>query len=86
MTSRARVLNTLKHEEPDHVPIGETGIDGHITEAVLGRPTHYRGGWRTQIAMWEGRTSEVLEEQKRDIVELFTKLDYDVVPIFLGEV
>ena len=84
MTSRARVLKILKHEEPDRVPIGETGIDAHITEAVLGRPTHYRGGWRTQTAMWEGRASEVLEGQKRDVVELFTELDYDVVPIFLG--
>ena len=84
MTSKQRVLTTLKHGEPDRVPIGETGIDAHITEAVLGRPTHYRGGWRSQIALWEGRSAEVLESHKRDMVELFTKLDYDVVPIFLG--
>ncbi len=83
-TSKERVRAALRHEEPDCVPVGETGIDAHITERILGRRTHYRGGWWSQIASWEGRAAEVMESHKRDMVELYTKLDYDVVPVFLG--
>jgi uroporphyrinogen decarboxylase len=84
MTSEERVLKSLHHEEPDRVPVGEAGIDAHITERVLGHRTHYRGGWWSQIAVWEGRIQEVMENELEDLVSLYTRLDYDVVPIFLG--
>ena len=84
MTSKERVLTALRHEEPDRVPVGEAGIDAHVTERVLGHRTHYRGGWWSQIAVWEGRMAEVMRVQRDDLIALYTKLDYDVVPIFLG--
>jgi len=84
MTSKERVLKALRHEEPDRVPVGEMGIDAHVTERVLGRRTHYRGGWWSQLAAWEGRGQELLDSEMRDPVDLYTRLDFDVVPIYLG--
>ncbi len=83
MTSKERILKVLNHQEPDRIPVGEMGIDYPITEKVLGRPTYYRAKLREQKALWEGKRDEVVNSQKRDIVDLVKTLNWDFVPVFL---
>lgn len=83
MTPKERMLLALSHKEPDRVPVGEIGMDYPITEKALGRKTFYRAKWKKFIAMWEGRRNEVVESQKRDIVDLAKKFEWDFVPVHL---
>ena len=83
MTSKERVRTTLRHEEPDRVPVGEIGIDCELVERVLGRESFWRGWFKTTQAYWDGRRDEVVDSLKRDIVELTLKLGLDMVPVFL---
>lgn len=83
MLPKERVIAALTFKTPDRVPVGETGVDYTITEAVLGRPTLYRAKWKEYTAVWEGRRDEYVESCKRDIVDLARKLEHDVVPAFL---
>src|SRR5512136_3453397 len=83
MSPKERVIAALEFKTPDRVPVGETGVDYAITEAVLGRPTLYRAKWREFTALWEGRRDEYVESCKRDIVDLARKLEHDIVPAFL---
>jgi len=75
MTSRERVQTALRFEEPDRVPLAVYAIDCDTAERVLGRKTFIRDKAGTAIAFWEGRRDEVVESLKRDIPELFAKLD-----------
>jgi Uroporphyrinogen decarboxylase (URO-D) len=77
------MLAVLHGERPDRVPTGELGIDYPITEHVLGRPTFYRAKRREKEAIWAGRRDEVVTSQKRDLVEIVRKLEWDWVPVFL---
>ena len=83
MTPKERMLAVLNGERPDRVPTGELGVDYPITEHVLGRPTYYRAKYREKSAVWQGRRDEVVASQKRDLVELAQKLEWDFVPVFL---
>lgn len=83
MLPKERVIAALDFKKPDRIPVGETGIDYAITEAVLGRPTLYRGKWKEFTALWEGRRDEYVASCKRDIPDLARKLEHDVVPVFL---
>ncbi len=83
MSPKERVIAALEFGTPDRIPVGETGVDYPITEAVLGRPTLYRAKWKEFTALWEGRRDEYVASCKRDIVELARKLEHDVVPVFL---
>jgi len=78
---KERVLLALKHKEADRVPVGEVSADYEIIEKVLGRKTFYRAKWREWQALWEGRRDEVVESQKKDIVDLAKKLEWDFVPV-----
>jgi len=83
MTPKERVYKALNHEEPDRVPTGEFATDYPMVEAVLGRPSFYRGHFKTTKALWEGRRDEVVESMKRDLVEFTLKLGLDMVPVQL---
>jgi uroporphyrinogen decarboxylase len=82
MTSKERVYTTLQHREPDRVPVGEVYVDYPIIERVLGRPTFYRAHARETFALWEGRRDEVVDRQKRDLVEFVRRTGLDVVPVW----
>ncbi|MGD9497804.1 MAG: uroporphyrinogen decarboxylase family protein [Armatimonadota bacterium] len=75
MTSRERVQTTLRFQEPDKVPLAVYAIDCDTAARILGRPTFLRDKAGTQIAFWEGRRDEVVESLKRDIPELYAKLE-----------
>jgi len=79
MDSKQRVLTTMNGEEPDRVPIGEFAIDFDTVEKILGRETFLRAKAKSQIAFWEGRHDEVAESYLNDHIELFEKLDLDIV-------
>jgi uroporphyrinogen decarboxylase len=83
MTPKERVNRALAHQEPDMVPIGEFAIDYPMFEAVLGRPTWWRGHFKTQKALWEGRRDEVVESQIADAIEFFHKTDQDLISVNL---
>lgn len=81
MTPKERVKAALNHQEPDRVPTGEFAIDYKIIEAVLGRETFYRAKTKEIKALWDGRRNEVVESQKKDIVEFVLKTGMDMVPV-----
>jgi uroporphyrinogen decarboxylase len=83
MTGKERVKIALSHHEPDRVPIGEMGIDYPVIEQVLGHPTFYRAQGKERAAIWAGRRDEVVENQKKDLVALVRKLEWDFVPVWL---
>jgi hypothetical protein len=83
MTPKERMLAVLNGERPDRVPTGELGVDYPITEYVLGHSTYYRAKRREKSAVWAGRRDEVVASQKRDLVALAQKLEWDFVPVFL---
>lgn len=83
MTPKERVLTALRHEEPDRVPFGEFAIDHAIIDKVLGRETFWRGKAREIQALWDGRRDEVVESQKRDIVEFVRKTEMDLVCVHM---
>ena len=81
MNPKERVRTALQHEEPDYVPIGEFGIDYPMYEAVLGRPSFWRGHFKTTKALWEGRRDEVVESMIADVIEFYHKTDQDLIPV-----
>jgi len=87
MTSKERVLAALRRDPlgrlPDAVPIGEFAIDYPMFEAVLGRPSFWRGHVKTAKALWEGRRDEVVESMIADAIEFFHKTDQDMIAVNL---
>ena len=83
MTSKERVLATIRHEQPDRVPVGEWGIDHDHVSRILGRHSYWRNRRDQTLALWDGRRDEVVEGEKADYVELIEALDYEVVPVHL---
>jgi len=83
MTSKERVYAAIQHREPDRVPVGEAYVDYPVIEQVLGRPTYYRSHAREVIARWEGRRDEVVDGQKRDLVDFVRATGLDILPVWL---
>jgi uroporphyrinogen decarboxylase len=82
MTSKERVYAAIQHREPDRVPVGEAYVDYPVVEQVLGRPTFYRSHAREVMARREGRRDEVVEGQKRDLVEFVRAAGLDILPVW----
>lgn len=83
MTPRERVATTIRHEEPDRVPVGEWGIDHDHVSRVIGHHTYWRNRKDSTIALWEGRRDEVVDSLKHDCAELVEKLDYELITVHL---
>src|SRR3989339_1407567 len=79
MNSKERVKKTLAGQLPDRVPIGGYAIDFDTVEKIIGHETYLRAKAKSKIAFWEGRHAEVAESYAKDHVELFKKLDLDIV-------
>ncbi|MBI2193063.1 MAG: hypothetical protein HYU36_13880 [Planctomycetes bacterium] len=82
MTSKQRVYKALEHQEADRIPVGEAYVDYPIIEQVLGRKTFYRSHARETFALWEGRRDEVVDGQKRDLVEFVRRTGLDMAPVW----
>ena len=83
MIPKERMLLALNHKDADRVPIGEISVDYDIIEKAVGRESFYRAKWKEWQAIWEGRRDEVVESQKKDIVDLVKKFEWDFVPVHL---
>jgi len=83
MTGKERIIKALSHEEPDRVPVMEYIFEHGIIEQVLGRPSFWRGHFKEIKAYWEGRRDEVVESQKRDVVDFVRELGLDGVTVTL---
>jgi len=79
VTSKQRVLDTVEGRIPDRVPIGEFAIDSDTVEKIIGHETYLRAKAKSQIAFWEGRHDEVAESWRKDHIELFRKLELDII-------
>ncbi|OGJ90003.1 MAG: hypothetical protein A2268_12540 [Candidatus Raymondbacteria bacterium RifOxyA12_full_50_37] len=88
MTSKQRVLDTVEGRIPDRVPIGEFAIDSDTVEKIIGHETYLRAKAKSQIAFWEGRHDEVAESWRKDHIELFRKLELDIItfPMYTWDV
>ncbi|MDA0333964.1 MAG: hypothetical protein O2782_02245 [bacterium] len=82
MTSKERVYAAIQHREADRVPVGEAYVDYPVIEAVLGRQTFYRSHAREVQAHWDGRRDEVVDGQKRDLVEFVRRTGLDILPVW----
>jgi len=83
LTPKERVLETMTGGESDRIPLGEFATDYPVVEAALGRRTYWRAKIREVKALWSGKRDEVVESQKRDIVEFTLKMGLDMVPVVL---
>ena len=83
MTPKERVATALAHREPDRVPTMEFTHDYTIVQDILGHESFWRGHFKEIEAYWEGRRDEVVESQKRDIVQLTRELGLDGVQVNL---
>jgi hypothetical protein len=70
-------------QEPDRVPTGEFATDYPVIEAGIGRRTYWRAKMREHRALWLGKRDQVVEGQKRDIVEFTRKMGLDMVPVIM---
>ena len=75
MNSKERVTAAIARRPVDRVPLGFYAVDHDTVARVLGRPTLVRNKIGIQVALWEGRRSEVAESLKRDTVEFYRKID-----------
>lgn len=81
MTPKQLVTTALRHQEPERVPLMEFAIDYTIFEDLLGRPTLWRAKLKECQAYWDGRRDEVVESQKRDIVQFAREFGQDGVAV-----
>ena len=81
MTPKDRVKRALLHQEPDSVPTIEFAVDYTVIEDILGRETFWRGHFKEIRAYWEGRRDEVVESQKRDLVQFVREIGHDGVAV-----
>ena len=82
MNSRERVLAALEHRPVDRLPLGFFAVDHDTVSRVLGRETYLRAKAKSQIALWEGRRSEVAQSWREDAIEFYSRIDLiDIIPV-----
>lgn len=83
MNSQERVSMTFMHEEPDRVPVFDQGIASNVASVILHKRA-YTGaggiGWFEQAKLlYEGKRDFLVERIANDTVEIYAKLDLDIV-------
>lgn len=86
MTSRERVITALNHKEPDRVPVSELYINSPVASEIIGRTalTGWSGRVRCAIMnqmLMEGRADEFYHREIEDLIELYRKLELDIILI-----
>ncbi len=81
MTSKERIINALKHIEPDRVPTGENQIDGQLVEQFLGHPTLYNMGWKELEALWDGKREKLVQDYCTAHVDIVRALEWDYIRV-----
>ncbi|KKR03291.1 MAG: hypothetical protein UT30_C0033G0017 [Candidatus Uhrbacteria bacterium GW2011_GWF2_39_13] len=84
MNSKERVFCAIGHEEADRVPIGEWGFGKELVWPVLGEKSLYPRTLEQIKAYWEGKRNQVIDDWKKGLVSLVTKLNWDTVLVHLN--
>ena len=86
MNSKERVKLAFAHQEADRVPVGELYINSPVASEVLGRTAYT--GWGGQVRcgimnkmLMQGRGEEFFHQEVVDLVELYRKLELDIILI-----
>ncbi len=79
MNSKQRVITTIQGKIPDRVPFAEFAVDFDTVEKIIGHETYLRAKARSQIAFWENRHQEVVDSYINDRIELYDKIDMDIM-------
>ncbi|MGB9717919.1 MAG: hypothetical protein ACP5PQ_01575 [Thermoproteota archaeon] len=83
MNSHERLHTTFLHKEPDKVPIFEQGIASNVASEILKRPAFTGSGgtgwFELAKYLYEGRRDFLVRRIGEDTVELYNKLDMDLV-------
>lgn len=86
MNSKEQVKLAFAHKEADRVPVGELYINSPVASEVLGRTAYT--GWGGQVRcgimnkmLIEGRGEEFFHQEAVDLVELYKKLELDIIMI-----
>jgi len=86
MNSGERVHLTFAHQEPDRLPVFEIGFNSPAASEILGRDAwvgiggHVLSEIRNHMIL-EGRDREFRFKQVQDYIELYRKLDLDIMPV-----
>ncbi|MBI3991451.1 MAG: hypothetical protein HY350_04795 [Candidatus Omnitrophica bacterium] len=86
MTSKERVKKVFSHEIPDKVPVFEQLIVSRVAAQILGRYAYTGGGEfekDTIDALIEGKRNWLVRRYIDDTIELYQKMDMDIVPVIL---
>jgi hypothetical protein len=75
MTAKERAQAAIARQPIDRVPVGLYAVDHDTVEAVIGRPTVVRNQLAMQLALWEGRRNEMVEQWKADLTDFYRKID-----------
>jgi hypothetical protein len=86
MNSKERVKMAFEHTEPDRVPVGELYINSPVASDILGRTafTGWSGYIRCDVMnnmLINGRGEEFFYREVEDLVELYKKLELDIILI-----
>lgn len=83
VTSRERALSALYLEERDRTPAFELLINSPIGSKVLGRPTIYGNKLASVELLMKRKRERLVIDSVRDQIEIYQKLDLDVLPVGL---
>jgi uroporphyrinogen-III decarboxylase len=75
MTGKERILTLLKGQKPDRIPLGFYVVDCDTISSIIGRKTLVRNKIAQQIALWQGRRSEIVESLKKDVIDFYRKIE-----------
>jgi len=82
--SRERAIRALSLEEPDRVPVFDYDINSPVASKILGRTAYTGIGARAHQLYYEllleGKRDELVRRRARDWVELYERLNLDIVP------
>ncbi|MCD6357834.1 MAG: hypothetical protein J7L75_04585 [Thermoproteales archaeon] len=84
MNSRERAVRALSLEEPDRVPVFDYDVNSPVASKILGRTAYTGIGARAYSLYYDlllkGRRDELVKRRMEDWVELYERLDLDIVP------
>jgi hypothetical protein len=75
MNSKDRVKAAVARQPVDKVPLGFYTADCDVIGKVIGRKTLVRDKPGIQLAVWQGRRDELIEQFKEDITDFYRRLD-----------
>lgn len=86
MTSKERVKAVFEHKIPDKVPVFEQLVVSRVAAQILGRHAYTGGGEfakESLDALIEGKRDWLVRRSIEDTIELYQRLDMDIVSVSL---